>query len=235
MSSQDQPSPFVLAVLCQKGGVGKTTLATNLAAAAHLGGLRTLVLDCDVQGSAFDWYNAREDGSALAGLAVARADRALRLPKFRELSAGYQAVFIDGPPRLGDITKAAAVAADVVAIPARPGAFDAWALAGTLELLDSADEVRDQLGRGPVRRVIVINGAPSRGRTVAFAQNALGGAAELAEVVIGNRVAFALAAASGESVLTTAPSSAAADEIRALWAALWSPAVAPQEAVPHVH
>jgi chromosome partitioning protein len=186
--------PFVVACLCQKGGVGKTTLATNLAACAHLTGQRTLVLDCDKQGSAFDWYSAREDGSRLAGLAVVRADRALSLPKFREMSSGYDVVLVDGPPRLGEVTRAAAVAADVVLIPARPGAFDTWAASETLELLDGADEIREQLGRPPVRRVIVLNGAPPRARTVDFALDALRDAAELATVVIGNRVVYAATA-----------------------------------------
>ncbi len=54
-----------IAVLNQKGGVGKSTLSTNLAAAAHLAGRRTLVLDLDRQGSAFDWYSARAEGSPL--------------------------------------------------------------------------------------------------------------------------------------------------------------------------
>lgn len=48
-----------IAVLQQKGGSGKTTLATNLAAAAHLDGLRTLLIDMDRQGSALDWASAR--------------------------------------------------------------------------------------------------------------------------------------------------------------------------------
>jgi CobQ/CobB/MinD/ParA family nucleotide binding protein len=43
------------ASLQQKGGSGKTTLAVNLAAAAHLEGRRTLVVDMDRQASAFDW------------------------------------------------------------------------------------------------------------------------------------------------------------------------------------
>src|SRR6266545_854620 len=102
-----------IAVLNQKGGVGKTTLATNLAAASHLKGRRTLLIDMDRQGSALDWSAARLEGSKLAGLAVVKLDKALALPRFREITEGYEVVFLDGPPRLGDITRSAAVAADV--------------------------------------------------------------------------------------------------------------------------
>jgi chromosome partitioning protein len=61
---------LTIAVICQKGGVGKSTLASNLAAAAHLSGLRTVILDPDPQGSLFDWKAARPTGSRLAGLDV---------------------------------------------------------------------------------------------------------------------------------------------------------------------
>jgi len=229
MSSTPRAPPFVVAVLCQKGGVGKTTLTLNLAACAHLSGLRTLAIDCDRQGSLFDWYSARSDGSRLAGLTVIRADRALTLPKFRELTSGYEVALVDGPPRLGDVTRAAAVAADVVLIPARPGPFDTWAASETLGLLDGADEIREQLGRSRVRRVIIINGAPPRARTVAHTLDALRDSAELAPGVIGNRVVFSSSAATGESVFTEAPAAPAAAEIASLWAVLSAPFPLSQE------
>lgn len=233
MTAPGSPPPFVVAVLGQKGGVGKTTLATNLAALAHLEGRRTLLLDCDLQGSAFDWYHAREEHSRLSGLVVARADRALTPRKFGELTDGFAVVIVDGPPRGPDITRAVAVAADVVVLPARPGPFDAWASVETLALLNAADELREELHRKPVRRVIVINGAPSRGRNLAFALDALCGEAALAPVVIGHRVLFALASAAGESVLTTDAKSPAAAEVRSLWAALSAAPVLDE--VRHVH
>jgi chromosome partitioning protein len=219
-TASTDPIPFVLAVLSQKGGVGKTTLSLNLGAAAHLSQRRTLILDCDPQGSSFQLFCARGDASGLAGLAVARADRALSLPKFRELAKGYEVVILDGPPRLGDVTRAAAAAADVVLIPARPSAIDTWACSDTLDVLDSADDIRAQLGRPALRRVIVINAAPPRSRTLDRARSALRDAAELADVEVGNRVVFAAAAATGESVLTAAPHSRAAEEVRRLWSTL---------------
>jgi cellulose biosynthesis protein BcsQ len=80
---------LTLAVIQQKGESGKATLAINLAAAAHLEGRRTLVVDMGRQASAFDWGAARKDGSELECLAVVKADRALPLPRFKEIARGY--------------------------------------------------------------------------------------------------------------------------------------------------
>ncbi len=205
-----------ISVLNQKGGVGKTTIATNLAAAAHLAGLRTGILDLDEQESGLDWYAARGAVSGLDGLTVVGSARSFTLAKFRELSRGLDVVVCDGPPRIGDVTRAAAVAADVVVIPLRPGPFDWWAAAETLKILDSADEIREARGMPRSRRVFVVNGAAAGTRTLAAALDALRDLGEVAPT-IGNRVAFATDAAAGESVLTLHPGSPAAFDIMALW------------------
>lgn len=212
---------LTVAVLNQKGGVGKSTLSVNLAAKAHLVGRRTLVLDLDRQGSAFDWFNARKPGSKLDGLNVVRTDRALTLPKFQEISKGYDFVVCDGPPRLGDVTRAAAVAADVILVPVRAGGFDWWAASETIDLLDSADDIRAQLNRPKVRRIFVLNAANPNTRITQQALAAFGDAGgELSSVVVCNRVAFAESTLEGESVVSLAPQSVAADEIDRLYASL---------------
>jgi len=208
---------LTISVVNQKGGVGKSTLATNLAAVAHVLGRRTLVLDLDRQGSAFDWYSARGEASRLAGLGVARADKALSLPKFRELSHGYDVVVCDGPPRLSDVTRAAAVAADVVVVPLRAGAFDWWAATETLELLDAADSIRHELKLRPSRRVFVLNGARAGTKLTRDAAAALAEVGELAPVIVQNRVAYGNAALQGEGVVTLDDSGAAAGEMRDLF------------------
>jgi chromosome partitioning protein len=211
---------LTVAVLQQKGGSGKTTLAVNLAAASHLEGGRTLVVDMDRQASAFDWSAARGDGSSLDGLAVVKADKAIALPRFAEIVRGYDYVFLDGPPRLGDVTQSAAVAADVAVLPIQPGPFDFWAVAETLDSLDQADQVREQLGRPPIRRVFVVNRAAANTRLAREAEEELrksGG--ELAGVVH-QRVAFPDAASRGESVMTSRAADAAADDIQRVWRVL---------------
>jgi chromosome partitioning protein len=207
-------SPLTLAVLNQKGGAGKTTLATNLAAAMHLAGARTILLDLDVQGSSLDWSAARKDGSKLTGLTVVKNDRAFARPRLLEMSRGYDWVVLDGPPRLGDVTRAAAFAADVVVIPVGASQVDLWAIPETLALLDTADSHRAELERPPARRVFVLNRAIAGTGLARQVQ----GMADLAIAgTVHQRIAFPEAAAQGESVLTTEEGSPAAFEIRRLW------------------
>lgn len=207
---------LTIAVLNQKGGVGKSTIATNLAAAAHLNRKRVLVVDLDSQGSALDWYAARREGSDLEGLAVVKADRALSLTRFREIAGTYDVVVLDGPPKLGEMTRSAAVAADVVLIPVQPGPFDLWSAGETQRLLDAADDTRVDLKRRKVRRLFVLNRAHPRALISRDAAVTVAKSGSTAVTVIHQRIAFAEAAAIGESVLTTQPNGPAADEIRRL-------------------
>jgi chromosome partitioning protein len=75
-----------------------------------------------------------------------KADKAIALPRVREIVRGYDYMFLDGPARLGDVTQSAAVAADVAVLPIQPGAFDFWAVAETLESLDQADQTASTSG-----------------------------------------------------------------------------------------
>ncbi len=224
-------SCMIVAVLQEKGGSGRTTIATNLAAVAHIEGQRSLVIDLDKQGSAFDWSLQRADdiASPLREIVVVRAaaddrnDRSKRPPltaaKLTEMGKGYDAVFLDGPPRLDDFTLAAAVAADVVVMPVQPGPFDLWAAGSTLTLLDSADAVRAQIGKSPVRRLFVINRANPRETLTTETRAELESAGEIAGIVA-QRAVFKKAAAKGEAVASIEPHGEAAREIRRVWRAM---------------
>jgi chromosome partitioning protein len=205
--------PFVVTVVAQKGGVGKTTIASNLTAAAHLSGLRTILLDMDPQGSAFDWFHAREKGSKLTGLAVVKADRALAREQFRDVVTGYDFVVCDGPPRVDAVTRAAVVHCDLALLPMRAGPLDWWATEQTVRVLADAAEVRKQIGYPALRCSFVLNATPPRSRIVGAARDAIaahlatfseitGGSFDVLPEGLGNRVAFPTAMFTGESVLT---------------------------------
>jgi chromosome partitioning protein len=210
---------LTIAVLSQKGGSGKTTVATNLAAAALLEDEPTILIDLDRQQSAVDWSYARPLGSRLREIHVVDSSRpSVSVRKIRELSAGYGVAILDGPPRLGDMTRAAAMAADVVLVPLQPSQLDLWAYEETAKVLDEADRFRNELGREPAKRLLVLNRAVARSRMARSCAAAL----ETYDVVgaLHQRQAFPEATASGESVLTTDANSDAAFEVRRLWRAV---------------
>jgi chromosome partitioning protein len=216
---------FIVAVIQQKGGTGKTTLSVNLAAAAHVEGHRTLILDMDRQKSAFDWSNQRPEGSALEGLDVVQVDtrKAFTAARFHELAQGYDVVILDGPARLDDVTQSLALVADVAVIPVMPGPYDFWALEETIAVLEHGDAIRGARGRPPLRRVFVINGAAARSTLTREAEVSL--LAEKSAEIGGTvrlRRAFPATGSRGESVITlkVEGSAAAADEIKRLWRAL---------------
>jgi chromosome partitioning protein len=206
-----------IAVLNQKGGVGKTTLAVNLATAAHLDGRKTLLVDLDRQGSSLDWGAQRREGSKLQGLSVVKVDKALRGPHFRELIDGRDVVIFDGPPRLGEFIRAAAALVDVVLIPIQPSAVDLWAAAETLEDLAQADQIRSELGREPVRRLFVMNRVVKGTLFANEVPKAIGEAGTLAKTSIHQRSAYVRTVAEGESVLTQRLDPQATEEILELY------------------
>lgn len=210
----------MIAVLNQKGGVGKSTLATNLAAASHLAGRSTLLIDLDRQATAFDWYAARAEGSQLAGLDVRKADKIWTLRQFRDLAKDHEVILCDGPARLNEIGQAAAIAADIVLIPMKPGRAEWWAAAETQEMLDAADRIRSAVEMTPVRRVFVLNDAFKNLPETRGLVEALAGA-EVLTPILHHRVAYQRALGEGESVLTTEPGSEAASEVRALYKSLF--------------
>ena len=101
----------VVAIINQKGGTGKTTLATNLACALADNG-RVLLLDADPQASAQDWYDSR--GQPLTNLQVKPVEDRALLQQVRGLKGEFAWIIIDGPPGINRISAEAVRAADLV-------------------------------------------------------------------------------------------------------------------------
>ena len=105
--------------------MGKTTLATNLAAALAENS-RVMPLDADAQGSSQDW--AESQGQRLFNLETRRAGDARGLvQEARKMAAEYDWVIIDGPAGTSRVSAEAVRAADLVLIPAKPSPYDVWA------------------------------------------------------------------------------------------------------------
>lgn len=136
-------------VACSKGGVGKTTLATHLAAQAALAGQRTVLVDADPQASATRWCERRAGlDSAVLPLDGRTKAWAKRIP------ASTQQVLVDTPAgATGRDLEAFLDAADAVLIPVQPSALDIEASAYFLETLLHHPRLR----KGALPAALVLN------------------------------------------------------------------------------
>jgi chromosome partitioning protein len=196
-----------LALVCQKGGAGKTTLAIHLAVEAATQGLRTLLLDLDPQASAARWADRRKPGAADVDVTVESPARlaAALLQAERE---GYALVVLDTAPHADQAALQAARAADLVLVPVRCSILDLDAVGASLDLCALARRAA----------AVVLNAAPIRSRVVQEAAETvtnLGG--DLATTIIRERVAFRHALVDGRVAREFEPDSAAAGEVTALY------------------
>jgi chromosome partitioning protein len=200
---------MILAVLNQKGGVGKTTLTLHIAAGLVLQGARVLVVDADPQGSARDWAAARAVPPLFPVVGLDRPTLHRDVPT---LAANYDHVVIDGPPRTTDVTRSALLAADLVLIPVQPSPYDVWACAQLVTLLKEALVFKERLKSVFVISRKIVNTAIGRDVGEALAAYAL----PVLHTAIAQRVAFAESAATGQTVLETDPHGSAGREVTRL-------------------
>jgi len=120
---------MIVALLNQKGGVGKTTLATHIAGELAMRGQHVVLLDADPQGSSLDWTQRRsQQGLPRLFSAVGLARETLH-QEAPELARRADHVVIDGPPRIAALARSALLAAERVLIPVQPSPYDLWASA----------------------------------------------------------------------------------------------------------
>jgi chromosome partitioning protein len=204
---------MIVGVLNQKGGVGKTTLSVNLAAALARNGERVLLIDADPQGSALDWAAAREANPLFSVIGLPRATVHKELGT---IGKGYDHIIIDGPPRVTNLTRSAIMASDVVLIPVQPSPYDVWAANEVIKLIDEA-----RVYKANLKSCFVVNRKIANtviGRDVREALSTY--QVHVLNASVTQRVVFAEATAQGRAVYELDSEGNAAEEMQAVLAEL---------------
>lgn len=199
----------IIAVLNQKGGAGKTTLATNLARALQLNGSQVLLVDSDPQGSSRDW-NAASDAALLP---VVGLDRPTLAKDIQALTENRDFLIIDGAPQIAELAVAAIKCADVILIPVQPSPYDIWACDDLVEIIKARQEVTD----GKPKAAFVISRVIKNTKLSKEIGEALEGyGLPVFKSFTSQRVIYPQSASIGSTVLDVETATEAAAEIKAI-------------------
>lgn len=213
---------MIITVGNTKGGVGKTTLALNIAIARALEGRDVWLIDGDRQGTAQMAVGIRGEAGRQPGIACAQyADGPTLRGQVLQQKAKFADIVIDAGGRDSTALRAALTLSDLLVIPFQPRSYDVWALADIAVLIDEARSVRDGL-----RSVAVLNcadpGALASDNEEASKAVQDFPQLEYIDAPLRRRKAFANAAGQGLSVLEATPrDEKACHELRALLSRLF--------------
>lgn len=135
---------MIISFINQKGGVGKTTIAINVAAALAKQGYKTLLIDADKQGSSSTWASLREE-TPFQVVNLARENMA---KDAISLAAEYDFTLIDAPPHAEAISRSCIIASDLVVMPIEPSGLSTWASDVTVQQVEQAREYKETLKCG---------------------------------------------------------------------------------------
>src|ERR1035437_812160 len=136
----------IITVGSTKGGVGKTTLALNIAIARAMAGRDVWLIDADRQATASTALAIRGEAGRLPAIATAHyPDGGALRSQVQHQRAKFQDVVIDAGGRDSTALRAALVLSDLVLVPFQPRSIDVWAVADIAALIDEARAMRDGL------------------------------------------------------------------------------------------
>ncbi len=209
---EERPPGKVIALLTQKGGAGKTTLATHLAGEFAMQGQRVTLLDADPQGSALDWAQRRLQSHQERIYGVFGLARDSLHQEAPQIASQADFVVIDGPPRVAALARSALLAADLVLIPVQPSAYDVWASHEMVQLIAEARVFRPALRAAFVINRRVVGTVIGREARAALADQPF----PTLRAEVSQRIVFADSVAAGRLACEVAPQCTAAREIAAL-------------------
>jgi len=199
---------MILSIISQKGGSGKTTIALNIAGCVAAKKQRVLLVDADDQGSALAWLEMRETEPEFAVIGMPTGSLHRDLPK---IASDYDLTIIDCPPRLQKIARSAITASTGVLIPVAPSPLDIWAAEEIVNLVQEVQEFQSVKAAMLMNRKIV---GTALSKEVQKGLGAFG--LPVLKAALSQRVAFAEAMISGQTVQDYQRNSKAAKEAEKL-------------------
>ena len=209
---------MILAIGNIKGGVGKTTLAVNIAISRSLAGRDVLLVDGDEQRTAITFTDLRTEHLGGPGYTAVSLNGAALRTQVRQLSYKYNDIVIDVGGRDTGSLRAALTVSETLLIPVQPRSFDIWAVDQVADLVKEALEIN------ALRTLAILNAADAQGHDNEEAAKIISDVAniEMLKITIGRRKAFPNAAANGCSVLEQSPKDVkAVNELTALIDAIY--------------
>lgn len=201
---------MIITVGNTKGGVGKTTIAVNLAVEAVRDGKKVLLVDTDPQGSSMAFRAEREQDDIRAVALISD-----KLHKdIKEFSNAFDWIVIDAGGRDNAVFRSAVAACDLFLLPVLPSQFDVWAAEDAISAFKEIQPFNDMIGR------IVLNMVRSNTIASSEAQEALTAYQNdmpLLSERLHNRVAYKASISNGQGVTEYEPSGKAAEDIRSLY------------------
>lgn len=191
----------IISLMNEKGGSGKSTIATNLATALHREGKRVILVDADPQGTARDWREASPEGANLPP--VIALDRPQMLDSIKSMNADY--VIIDTPAKAETMAAGVVRISHVALVVIQPSGADVWASAATVKLIRQKIDVG-----GVIDAAFLVNRTSGQTKLSKEIKDGSWNEYGLEQLgaTIGNRVAFAQAISDGLSVYDLADANA---------------------------
>lgn len=198
----------------EKGGTGKTTIATTLAAMRAARGHDVLLVDADPQGSATAWAAVRAEQAVAALTCVGKRGPSLRKDVL-DLARRYEDVVIDAGGRDSRELRAAMVVAERMYLPVQPSSADVWTLDEMEEVVGQAQALKELAVHVVLSRAYADPRIPETRDAIALLDDyeLLGWSG----VVLCERVDYRRAFGAGLSVEEMAPEGRAAEEAQAMY------------------
>ena len=199
---------MIISFLNQKGGVGKTTISTNVAFDLTQRGYKVLLVDADPQLSVLSWADIRETPRTFSVMGMPKTSMKEELPKMK-INGNFDFIVIDGAPRMTDLARAAIISSDFIIMPMQPSGYDLWATNELIQMVEEAKIYKSNLITAVVLNRVVGNTILAREMTKNMQENNW----QFFDTNINQRQLYSLAATQGLTVFDVDSKSESAKEI----------------------